>query len=137
MHEGRLEAEHGELDYRDSSDDEEVRLLPHRKGADEPHPPGADIRDGPEASDTQRDEWLLKTEPLQGARPKWNRGERSPVIPDRGLGPRSHWGCGWSERGASWNSDPSVATRAADLARGGSDYTTKEGSSRTWGPAGS
>ena len=62
------------MDYRDSSDNEEVRLLPHRKGADEPDPPGADIHDVPEASDAQRDEWLLKTEPLQGARPKWNKG---------------------------------------------------------------
>ena len=74
--EGRLEAEHGELDYRDSSDDEEVRLLPHRKGADEPDPPGADIRDVPESLDTQRKEWLLKAEPLQGARPKWYLTER-------------------------------------------------------------
>ena len=49
-------------------------LLPHRKGADESDLPGADIRDVPEASDTQRDEWLLKREPLQGARPKWNKG---------------------------------------------------------------
>ena len=32
---------------------------------------GADIRDTPEVSDAQRDEWLLKTEPLQGARPRW------------------------------------------------------------------
>ena len=40
------------------------------------------IRDGPKASDTQRDEWLLKTEPLQGARTRWNKGERPPVIPD-------------------------------------------------------
>ena len=39
---GRLEAEHGEL-------------LSHRK----PDPPGADIRDVPESSDTRRDEWLL------------------------------------------------------------------------------
>ena len=80
---GRLEAEHGKLDYRDSTDDEEVRLLPHRRGVDEPDPPGSDIRDGPNTSDTQRDEWLLKTEPLQGARPKWNIGERPPVVNDR------------------------------------------------------
>ena len=80
---GRLEAEHGKLDYRDSTDDEEVRLLPLRKGADELGSPGSDIRDGPHTSDTQRDEWLLKTEPLQGARPKWNIGERPPVITDR------------------------------------------------------
>ena len=53
MDDGRLEAEHGKLDYRDSTDDEEVRLLPHRKGADEP---GSEIRDGPNTSDTQRDE---------------------------------------------------------------------------------
>ena len=33
--------------------------------------------------DTQRDDWLLKTEPLQGARPKWNKGERPPAITDR------------------------------------------------------
>ena len=64
--EGRLEAEHGKLDNRDSSDDEEVKLLSHRKGADEPDPLGADICDVPEVSDTQRDEWLLKMEPLQG-----------------------------------------------------------------------
>ena len=50
---------------------------------DEPDPPGSDIRDGPNTSDTQRDEWLLKTEPLQGAHPKWNIGERPPVVDDR------------------------------------------------------
>ena len=72
------------MDYRESSEDEEVKLLSHRKGADEPDSPGADIRDVPEeASDTQQDEWLLKTEPLQGARPKWNKGGRPPVVPDQ------------------------------------------------------
>ena len=79
---GRL-AKHVKLDNRDSTDDEEVRLLPHRRGVDEPDPPGSDIRDGPNTSDTQRDEWLLKTEPLQGARPKWNIVERPPVVNDR------------------------------------------------------
>ena len=101
--EGRLEAEHGKLDNRDSSDD--VKLLSHRKGADEPDPLGADIRDVPEASDTQWDEWLLKTEPLQGARPKWNKGRgatSSGTRPDGGLEHRSSWGCSWPERGTSW-----------------------------------
>ena len=70
MEDGRLEADHVKLDHRDFTDDEEVRLLPHRRGMDEPDPPGSDIRDGPNTSDTQQDEWLLKTEPLQGARPK-------------------------------------------------------------------
>ena len=70
-----MKAEHERLDYKDSSDDEEIKLLPHRKGADEPDPPKTDIRDVQETSDTLRDEWLLKTEPLHGARPKWHRGE--------------------------------------------------------------
>ena len=78
-----MEAEHGTLDFKDSSDDEEVKLLPHRKGADEPDPPGADIRDVLEAWDTQQDEWLLKTEPLHAARPKWNRVGRPPVVPEQ------------------------------------------------------
>ena len=47
MDKGRVEAEHGKLDYKDSSDDEEVKLLPHRKDTDETDPPGADIRDVP------------------------------------------------------------------------------------------
>ena len=79
---GRLEAGHVKLDYRDSTDDEEFKLLPHREYMDEPDPPGSDIRDGPNTSDTQRDEWLLKTEHLQGARPKLNIGELPPVVND-------------------------------------------------------
>ena len=64
LDEGRMEAEDGKLNLEDSSDDEEVKLLPNRKGADEPDLPGADIRDVPEASGTQREEWLLTTESL-------------------------------------------------------------------------
>ena len=71
------------MNYEDSSDDEEVKLLPHRKGTDKPDLPGADIRDVPEASDTQREEWLLTTEPLLGARPKWNKVGRPPVVPEQ------------------------------------------------------
>ena len=60
-------------------------LLP-RKGADERDPPGADIRDVPEASGTQREDWF-HMEPLHEARPKWNHAGRPPVVPEepRGL----------------------------------------------------
>ena len=34
--EGQVEAEDGKLNYEDYSDNEEVKLLPYRKGADEP-----------------------------------------------------------------------------------------------------
>ena len=79
--EGRVEAEDEKLDYKDSSDDEEVRLLLPRKGADERDPPGPDIRDVPEVSSTQREDWF-HTEPLHGARPKWNLAGRPPVVPE-------------------------------------------------------
>ena len=76
LDEGRLEAEDGKLDYEDFSDDEEVKLLPHRKGADEPDPPRTDVRDVPDLS-------MVMTEPLNGARPKWNRAGRPPVGPEQ------------------------------------------------------
>ena len=44
---------------------------------------GADIRDTPEVLDAQRDEWLLKMEPLKGARPRWEDDGRPPVIIDQ------------------------------------------------------
>ena len=50
-----------------------------RKDAGAPDPPGVEIRDVPETSDTQREEWLFRTEPLHGARPKWNEDGRPPV----------------------------------------------------------
>ena len=80
LEECRVEVEDGKLNHEDSSDDEEVKLLPHRKGADEPDLPGADIRGVPEASGTQQEEWLLTTEPLLGGRPKRNRAGRPPVV---------------------------------------------------------
>ena len=50
-------------------------------GVDERDPLGADIRDVPEASGTQREDWV-HMEPLHGARSKWNRAGRPPVVPE-------------------------------------------------------
>ena len=80
---GRREAEHGKVDHKDSSDEEEVELLSHGKGAGGTDPRGVDIRDTPEVSDAQWDEWLLKTEPLKGARPRWGDDGRPHVIIDQ------------------------------------------------------
>ena len=79
--EGRMEAEDGKLDFEESLADEEVTLLLPRKGADERDLPGADIRDMPEASGTQREDWI-HMEPLHGARPKCNRAGRPTVVPE-------------------------------------------------------
>ena len=62
MNDGRLEADQMRLDYRNFTDDEEVTLLPHRRDTDVPDNPRPDIRDVPDTVDTQRDDWLLKTE---------------------------------------------------------------------------
>ena len=83
---GRVEAEDRKLDFEESLDDEEVTLLLPRKGADERDLPGADIRDVPEVSGTQREDWV-HMEPLHEARPKCNRAGRPTVVPEepRGL----------------------------------------------------
>ena len=83
VNDGRLEADHRRLDYRNFTDDEEVTLLPHKRDMVVPDNLGSDIRDGPDTSDTQREDWLLQTEPLHGARPRRNKRERPPVVNDR------------------------------------------------------
>ena len=83
VNDGRLEAYPRRLDYRNFTDDEEVTLLPHKRDTDVPDNPVSDVRDGPDTSDTQREDWLLQTEPLHGARPRRNERERPPLINDR------------------------------------------------------
>ena len=78
-----MEADHRRLDYRIFTDDEEVMLLPHKRDMEVPDNPDTDIRDRPDMSDTQREDWLLQTEPLHGARPRQTDRERPPVIDDR------------------------------------------------------
>ena len=65
----RLEADRQRLNYINFMDDEEVTLLHHERGRDVPDNPGSDVCDGPDTPDTQREDWLLQTEPLHGARP--------------------------------------------------------------------
>ena len=126
--EGRVEAEDEKLDYEDSSDDEEVKLLLPRKGADERDPPGAYIRDVPEASGTEREDWF-HTEPLHGARPKWNLAGRPQVVSEepKVLEAEATGGVvGPGHRGAQ-SSGSTVATGSAEHAGYGSGNATKEG----------
>ena len=86
------DAEDRRLDFEDLTDDEEVALNLPRKGAEERDLPEEEIQDLPGgtvsgAPVTQQEEWF-RMEPLQGARPKWNRlGRPTSVIEEpRGLG---------------------------------------------------
>ena len=74
MNDGRLEADHRSLDYRNFTDDEEATRLPHKTDTDVPDNPVLDVRDGPDTSDTQREDWLLQTKPLHGARLRRRKG---------------------------------------------------------------
>ena len=53
VNDGRLEADHGRLDYRNFKDDEEVTLLPHKRDTDVPDNPVSEVRDWPDMLDTQ------------------------------------------------------------------------------------
>ena len=78
-----MESGHRKLDYGTATDDEEVTLPPHDRATEVPDFPDTDIRDRQAMSDTQREDWLLQTEPLPGARPRQTGRERPPVIEDR------------------------------------------------------
>ena len=101
-------SEHGRMDFRNFTDDEEVTLLPHKRGTEVPDNPGTDVRDGPDKLDTQREDWLLQTEPLHGARPRRNERERPPVINDQSgvLDLEAAGGVGRLEDGSRWINRP-------------------------------
>ena len=79
LSEGPVVDDDRKLDFEELSGDEEVTIHLPRKGADERDPLGVEIRDVPGVPVTQREDWF-NVEPLQGARPKWNRvGRPTPV----------------------------------------------------------
>ena len=79
----KMESGHRNLDYGTPTDDEEVTLPPHDRAKEAPDFPDTDIRDRQTLLDTQREYWLLPTEPLDGARPRQTDRERPPVIEDQ------------------------------------------------------
>ena len=75
-------------------------------------------------SHTQREDWLLQTEPLHGARPR----ACPPVINDRSGGlDLEAAGCGGPEDGSKRNLGPSAVSRMTDLTGRGGDDTTEGG----------
>ena len=128
MNSDRMEADHMRLDYIIFTDDEEVTLLPHKRDTEAPDNPDTDIRDRPDMSDTQREEWLLQTEPLHGDRPRQTDRERPPVINDRsGFWTWKPRGYGGPEDGSNRNPGLSAAARTTNLTGRGGDDTTEGG----------
>ena len=109
----QLESGYGKFDFGTPTDDDEVNevTLPwHDRATEVLDFPDTDICDRQTLIDTQREDWLMQTEPLHGARPTTFGSRR--------------W-CRWPEAGP----DPSVVAGTADLDGRGGENTTARGSS--------
>ena len=80
-----MESEDGSVEFETPTDDEEVTIPSqdkYKKVLDILH---SDIRDEQTLSNTQREDWLLPTEPMHGALPRQTGRERPPVIDNPAL----------------------------------------------------
>ena len=77
------ESEYGNVDFGTPTDDEEVAIPSQDRNKEVPDFPDIDIRDEQILSNTQREDWLLPTEPLHGARLRQTGREHPPVIDNR------------------------------------------------------
>ena len=80
-----LQSEDGSVEFETPTDDEEVTIPSQDKYKKVPDIPNSDIRDEQTLSNTQREDWLLPTEPMHGARPRQTGRERPPVIDNPAL----------------------------------------------------
>ena len=72
----QVESGHRKFDFGTPTDDDEVTLPPHDRATEVLDFPDTDIRDRQTLVDTQREDWLIQTEPLHGARPRQADRER-------------------------------------------------------------
>ena len=77
------ESEDGNVEFGTPTDDEEVTIPSQDRNREVPDFPDIDIRHEQTLSNTQREYWLLPTEPLHGARQGKTGRVRPPVIDNR------------------------------------------------------
>ena len=80
-----MESEDESVEFETPTGDEEVTIPSQDKYEKVPDIPNSDIRDEQTLSNTQREDWLLPTEPMHGARPRQTGRERPPVIDNPAL----------------------------------------------------
>ena len=80
-----MESEDGSVEFETPTDDEEIMIPSQDKYRKVPDIPDSDIRDEQTLSNTQREDWLLSTEPMHGTRPRQTGRERPPVIDNPAL----------------------------------------------------
>ena len=114
------ESEYGNVDFGTPTDDEEVTIPSQDRNKEVPDFPDIDIHDEQTLSNTQREDWLLPTEPLHGVRPRQTGRERPPV--DR---QSTTHGCYRGCRRPEAGSDSPVVARTADFDGRGGDHTAE------------
>ena len=77
------ESEDGKIELETPTDDEEIVIASQDRNRETPDFPDINIREEQTLPNTQREDWLLPTEPLHGARPRQTGRERPPVIDNR------------------------------------------------------
>ena len=63
-------SEDGSVEFETPTDDEEITIPSQDRNREVPDIPDFDIRDEQTLENTQREDWLLPTEPMHGARPR-------------------------------------------------------------------
>ena len=64
------ESNYGNVESGTPTDDEEIMIPLQDRNREVPDFPDIDMRDEQTLSNTQREDWLLPTEPMHGARPR-------------------------------------------------------------------
>ena len=77
------ESEDGSVEFETPTDDEQITIPSQDNSREVADIPDSDIRDEQTLSNTQREDWLLPTEPW--ARPRQTGRERPPVMDNRPL----------------------------------------------------
>ena len=119
-----MESEDGSVEFDTPTDDEEITIPWQDKYRNVPDIPDSDIRDEQTLSNTQREDWLLPTEPMHGARPRQTGRDRPPVT----QGCCGKYCCPESE------SDFPVVARTADFDGRGGIHTAEGGGGWASGP---
>ena len=111
------ESEDGNVKFGTPTDDEEVTIPSQDRNREVPDFPDFDIRDEQTLSSTEREDWLLPTEPLHGARPQQTGRERPPMDATGGTAVQT-------------GSDSPVVVRTADFDGRGGDHIAEGGGGR-------
>ena len=78
-------SEDGSVEFETLTDDEEITIPSQDRDREISDLRNVDMRDEQNLENTQREDWLLPTEPMHGARPRQTGRERPPVIDNPAL----------------------------------------------------